>query len=113
MKHSYMFVLVLAMLGFSMGLTAQNNALMFDGVNDCVAIGNMTSEVSTSFTVECWFNPSSVAVGSGELATYGRAIFASSTSNDKTHLGFSAWFRNLGLRIFRKHNGDQDHRFGA
>ena len=95
MKHSYMFVLVLAMLGFSMGLAAQNNALMFDGVNDCVAIGNMTSEVSTSFTVECWFNPSSVAVGSGVLATYGRTIFASSTSNEKP-----IWVSQRGSEIW-------------
>ena len=99
MKHSYLFVLVLAMLGFSMGLAAQNNALMFDGVNDCVAIGNMTSEVSTSFTVECWFNPSSVAVGSGELATYGRTIFASSTSNDKPS-GFLSVVQKSGSAHF-------------
>ncbi|MCB5251835.1 MAG: hypothetical protein RBR69_04265 [Candidatus Cloacimonadaceae bacterium] len=52
MKHKVMPLTLLFFLLLVSGLLAQNNALTFDGDDDCVAIGNMTSEISSTFTVE-------------------------------------------------------------
>ncbi len=59
----------------------------------------MQSQITTTYTVEAWINTKTVAVGSGELATYGRTIFASSTSTDKplwvTLRGNQIWVRTF------------------
>ncbi|MDZ4182010.1 MAG: LamG domain-containing protein, partial [Candidatus Cloacimonadaceae bacterium] len=78
------FVLVLFVLALSAVYAQGNvNAVYFDGVNDCVAVGNMQSQITTTYTAEAWIKPASIAIGTGDIATYGRTIFASSTTSDK------------------------------
>lgn len=106
MKHKVMPLTLLFFLLLVSGLLAQNNALTFDGDDDCVAIGNMTSEISSTFTVEAWIKPASVTVGTGLIQTYGRTILASSSSTYKpiwvTQRGSEIWvysFDNNDSRI--------------
>lgn len=89
MRHKIKFITIcLAALLCGIGLHAQTSILTFDGVDDCVAIGDMGAEITTQYTAEAWIKPASL----GSLTTqYGRTIFASSTANSKplwlTHLG--------------------------
>lgn len=81
-------VMCLTVLFCAAGLQAQTSILTFDGVNDCVAIGDMGAEITTQYTAEAWIKPASF----GSLtAEYGRTIFASSTDTSKplwlTHRG--------------------------
>ncbi|HOH79206.1 MAG TPA: T9SS type A sorting domain-containing protein [Candidatus Cloacimonadota bacterium] len=102
MKRGLFVLFVLAMLSLGSLVWGQNNALFFDGVNDCVAIGNMQSQITTTYTVEAWINTKTVAVGSGELATYGRTIIASSSGNGKP-----LWVSLRGNQILvRSFNGN-------
>ncbi|HPN41262.1 MAG TPA: hypothetical protein PKX36_07040 [Candidatus Cloacimonadota bacterium] len=102
MKRGLFVLFVLAMLSLGSLVWGQNNALFFDGNGDCVAIGNMNPPITTVYTAEAWINTKTVAVGSGELATYGRTIIASSSGNDKP-----LWVSLRGNQILvRSFNGN-------
>jgi len=100
MKHGVLFLLVLVLGSISGLLMAQNNALYFDGIDDCVAVGSMQSEITTTYTVEAWINSETVSVGAGDFATYGRTIFGSSTTLEKpmwvSLVGNQIWVRSFG-----------------
>jgi len=101
MRLRVLFFVLMALATLS--LMAQNTGLYFDGVDDCVAIGSMTSQITTTFTVEMWINPATVAVGSGELPTYGRTLIASSTGTDKP-LWLSLRGSEIWVRTFTGNN---------
>ncbi|MCB5271249.1 MAG: T9SS type A sorting domain-containing protein [Candidatus Cloacimonetes bacterium] len=86
MRHKVLPLLACFLLFLGGGLFAANNALYFDGVDDCVAIGNMASKITSSFTVEAWFNPATLTT-----PTLGRTIFAGTSGTNKniwvTHRG--------------------------
>lgn len=82
MKIKILGLALLLMLGAFAGLYSQSSVLTFDGVNDCVAIGDMGAELTTQYTAEAWIKPASLG-GTGDIAQYGRTIFASSTLTEK------------------------------
>ena len=96
MRHKVLPLVACFLLFLGGGLFAQNNARYFDGIDDCVSIGNMNTTatpITTQFTVEAWIKPESINVGAFSL--YGRTIFASSTVTDKpiwvTQHGSEIW----------------------
>jgi len=95
LKYKIKFIMMcLAAFCCLAGLRAQTSILTFDGVNDCVAIGDMGAEITTQYTAEAWIKPASLGDG---LAEYGRTIFASSTDTSKP-----LWLTQRGseLRVY-------------
>lgn len=99
-------LLMISALLLGTALFAQNTALHFDGVNDCVAIGNMGSEVTTSYTVEAWINPATTAIGTGEYLTYGRTIFASSTASQSKAMWVLLYGDELRIITFQAYENN-------
>ncbi|MCK9309655.1 MAG: T9SS type A sorting domain-containing protein [Candidatus Cloacimonetes bacterium] len=98
MKFKVLYIAAFILVCLVGGLFGQNNALTFDGVNDCVAIGNLntpTPQISTQFTMEAWMKPTDVAIAaSGNARTYGRTIFASTAGTAK-----ALWVTQRGTEI--------------
>ncbi|MEF3694311.1 MAG: LamG domain-containing protein, partial [Candidatus Cloacimonadota bacterium] len=107
MKHIRLFLL-LALLATVGMVWAQDQAFDFDG-ETCITIGNMTSDVTTSFTVEAWFRTNDITVSQtgepGDLTAtgvvqFGRTIFGSSAATEKpmwvSILGNSVLVRTFG-----------------
>ena len=100
MKHTKL-IFVILLLGLAVVAFAQNNALYFDGIDDCVQIGSMTSAITTTFTVEAWFSPATLSNFSGQDAAFGRTLFGSSSKNTEkpiwvSHVGQNIWVRTFG-----------------
>jgi len=95
MKRHLILLFVLALA--SIGMYAQNNALQFDGVNDCVQVGNMGALMGTTYTVETWIYPTMAGTGGGEIPTYGRTILAS--TNPSPTYGYPLWLTYYGDEI--------------
>ncbi|MDD2229785.1 MAG: T9SS type A sorting domain-containing protein [Candidatus Cloacimonetes bacterium] len=82
MKYKSLYIIAFILVCFVGGLFAQNNALYFDGVNDCVSISDLrAAPITNAFTVEAWFNTKSTTLIPGNVTTYGRTIIASSKEN--------------------------------
>lgn len=77
MNRVRLFVL-LFLLGIT-GILFANNALYFDGVDDCVQIAS--PGITNTFTAECWFKPYSA----GLTGTYGSTIMGSSTGTARSY----------------------------
>ena len=55
-------IIALTYIALCLNLSAQNNALQFDGLNDNVVINNNPSldfSINNSFSIEAWFNTAS------------------------------------------------------
>ena len=65
--------LLAALIVASLGVSAQNNGVDFDGVDDQINIGNtIYSNGVQTFTIECWIRPSNTAAtGTGYHAIFG------------------------------------------
>jgi hypothetical protein len=95
MKRRYLLLFVMALL--ALGAYAQNNALQFDGINDCVQVGDMGALIGTTYTVETWIYPTMAGSGGGDVALYGRTILAS-TRPAPTY-GWPMWITYYGDEI--------------
>ena len=76
MSHKMLLLILVILLGT--GIAFANNALYFDGVDDCVQILN--PGVSTVFTIEFWFQPASL----GQTGSYGSTLFGSSSGTNRS-----------------------------
>lgn len=86
MSHKTLFLVILLLLGA--GLLLANNALYFDGVDDCVQV--LSPGISTVFTCEFWFQPQSL----GLTGTYGSTLMGSSSGTDR-----SFWLTYYGAEL--------------
>lgn len=108
MKHKHVLVLIVLLTFFGVAW-GQNQAFYFDGYT-CITIGDMTSYITDTYTVEAWFKTDDITASStGEpgnttnLSTYGRTIFASSSTQDKP-----LWVTILGKEILVRAFADND-----
>ncbi len=93
MKNKVFLVLFAALLCAS-GLFAQGNAVNFDGVNDYVlTTGDLG--ITTAYTAECWFNPSTLSDPESPATNFGRTILSAAYSSGI----FPLWVTLLGSNI--------------
>jgi len=96
MKHKLLALVLLVLAGSFTGLFAQGNAVSLDGVNDYIAMGDYSSLMGSAYTAEIWIKPA-VLGGTGDIASYGRTLFAS--TNPGPAYGYPLWVTLFGDEI--------------
>jgi hypothetical protein len=94
-------------------VSAQNNALTFDGVDDNVAIGDLSSSIGTTYTAEAWIYPTTLTSTNTDRQNYGYTVMASSTVANSYPLWITVYGTEVRVWTFENTSASYRQTTGA
>lgn len=103
MSNAKNIILMIILTSLAGWLTAQGNAVSFDGVNDHVQVTPGLG-ITTVYTAEAWIYPTNLTGTAGDIATFGHTVFSASATAGNFPLWVTVYGPNVIVRSWTTSN---------